>query len=148
MNRHRRPVVTQTLAALAALAALASLACLTQTTPASAAAVDGCLTTRSASDFNGDGFDDAAVGDPYATVNGKSEAGSVTVLFGNADGRIGNGARQVITQTDLGDTRKPATTSASTSCWRPLTSTTAAPTCWSACRARTSVPARTPASPT
>ena len=101
MNRHRRPVVTHT---LAGLAALASLTCLVQIVPASAAPLDDCTATRSASDFNGDGYDDAAVGDPYATVNGKLEAGSVTVLFGNADGRIGNGARQVITQTDLGDT--------------------------------------------
>ena len=49
-------------------------------------------TTRSASDFNGDGYDDAAVGDPYATVNGRAEAGAVTVLLGGADGRIGAGA--------------------------------------------------------
>ena len=101
MNHHRRPVVTHT---LAGLAALASLTCLTQIAPASAASVVDCSTTRSASDFNGDGYDDAAVGDPYATVNGKSEAGSVTVLFGNADGRIGGGARKVITQASFGDT--------------------------------------------
>ena len=44
------------------------------------------------------------MGDPYATVNGKAEAGAVTVLFGAANGRIGTGARQVITQADFGDT--------------------------------------------
>lgn len=100
MNHPRRPVVTSTLAGLAALAGVG----LAQVPPASAAAPDGCVTTRSASDFNGDGYDDAAVGDPYATVNGRREAGSVTVLFGTADGRIGAGARQVITQADFGDT--------------------------------------------
>ena len=101
MNQPRRPVVTHT---LAGLAVLASLTCLIQIAPAAAAPLDDCTNTRSASDYNGDGYDDAAVGDPYATVNGKLEAGSVTVLFGNADGRIGSGARQVITQADLGDT--------------------------------------------
>lgn len=63
-----------------------------------AAAADGCAFTNSRLDLNGDGFDDAVVGNPYATVNGKAEAGSVTVLFGDADGRIGEGVRRVLTQ--------------------------------------------------
>lgn len=53
---------------------------------------NGCNFTHSRNDLNGDGFDDTVVGDPYATVNGKAEAGSITVLFGDADGRIGESA--------------------------------------------------------
>ena len=98
MNPRRRLVVIPT------VAGLATAACLLLVPPASAAAPDGCLTTRSASDFNGDGYDDAAVGDPYATVSGRAEAGAVTVLLGGADGRIGAGGRQVITQNDIGET--------------------------------------------
>jgi hypothetical protein len=55
-------------------------------------------------DLNGDGFEDAVVVDPYATVNGQTEAGTVTVLFGGDDRRIGEGARQTLTQADLGNT--------------------------------------------
>ncbi len=48
------------------------------------------------SDFNGDGLSDTVVADPYATVNGKAQAGRVIVLYGDADGLIGEGARGVI----------------------------------------------------
>ena len=98
MNHHRRRVVIPTITGLAAAA------CLALPPPAMAAAADGCLSTRSASDFNGDGYDDAAVGDPYATVGGLAEAGAVTLLLGDADGRIGEGARQLITRASLGET--------------------------------------------
>jgi hypothetical protein len=37
-------------------------------------------------DFNNDGFGDLAIGSPYATVNGKTHAGSVTVLYGTSTG--------------------------------------------------------------
>ena len=50
------------------------------------------------SDFNGDGYSDAVVGDPYATVSGKAEAGRVVVLYGDSDGRIGEGARGTVSQ--------------------------------------------------
>jgi hypothetical protein len=53
-------------------------------------------------DFNGDGYSDAVVGDPEATVAGKADAGRIVVLYGDADGRIGEGARSVLTQADLG----------------------------------------------
>lgn len=53
-------------------------------------------------DLNGDGYDDAAVGDPFATVAGQREAGRVTILFGTADG-IGEGARRIVTQADFGE---------------------------------------------
>jgi hypothetical protein len=52
-------------------------------------------------DLNGDGFADTVVGDPYATVGGQVEAGAVTILYGDADGRIGGGSRQTLTQADI-----------------------------------------------
>ena len=50
------------------------------------------------SDFNGDGRSDTVVADPYATVGGQSQAGRVIVLYGDADGRIGEGSRGVVSQ--------------------------------------------------
>jgi hypothetical protein len=61
-----------------------------------------CAYTDSGSDLNGDGFDDAVVGNPHATVNGRKEAGTITVLFGDADGRIGEGARRTLDQAGVG----------------------------------------------
>jgi len=72
--------------------------------PASATILDGCGDSQSRIDLNGDGFDDAVVGNPYATVDGEAEAGEITVLFGDADGRIGEGLRRTVTQTELGET--------------------------------------------
>jgi hypothetical protein len=70
--------------------------------PAGAVPINnGCGYTRSDSDLNGDGFDDAVVGDPYATVDGKREAGAIVVLFGDADGRIGEGKRRILTQASV-----------------------------------------------
>ena len=69
-----------------------------------AAVIQPCNYLRQYRDLNGDGFEDAVVGDPYATVSGKAEAGTVTILFGDADGRTGEGGRRTITQTDLGET--------------------------------------------
>ena len=83
-------------------ALLLPLALVPQT--AAAAEIQRCTQVRPYRDLNGDGFEDAVVGDPYATVSGKAEAGTVTVLFGDADGRIGEGARRTLTQTDLGET--------------------------------------------
>ena len=99
MKLCRRSVVIPTAGSLAACACLFFL-------PGTAAAVaDDCCTTTSTSDFDGDGYDDAAVGDPYATVDGVREAGAVTVLLGDSDGRIGEGAaRTVITRATLGET--------------------------------------------
>ncbi|WP_043671663.1 FG-GAP-like repeat-containing protein [Streptomyces xylophagus] len=37
-------------------------------------------------DFNGDGYADLAVGAPYATVDGRNEAGYVAVMYGSAHG--------------------------------------------------------------
>ena len=52
---------------------------------AQAADILPCNTSRPYRDLNGDGFEDAVVGDPYATVDGKAQAGTVTVLFGEDD---------------------------------------------------------------
>ncbi len=45
------------------------------------------------SDFNGDGYADLAIGVPAATVGASRGAGSVTVLYGSADGITGDGAQ-------------------------------------------------------
>jgi len=87
---------------LAVLLALCTGTTLPFTTPTTAhAVVLGC--ERPDGDLNGDGYFDAAVGDPYATVDGQAEAGTVTILYGDADGRIGGGDREVITQADFGE---------------------------------------------
>lgn len=62
-----------------------------------ASAADGCA-VGVRSDFNGDGRSDAAVGDPFATVNGLSEAGRVLIMYGDADGKVGEGARGTVNQ--------------------------------------------------
>lgn len=50
-----------------------------------------------AGDFNGDGFDDLAIGAPGDTVGGDAGAGSVTVISGSADG-LALATRRVIHQ--------------------------------------------------
>lgn len=45
-----------------------------------------------AGDFNGDGRDDLAVGSPYRDINGKVNAGSVTILYSNASGLDASGS--------------------------------------------------------
>jgi hypothetical protein len=49
------------------------------------------------SDFNSDGFSDAVVADPYADPGGVSDAGQVTVLYGNS-GTIGGGSTDTLVQ--------------------------------------------------
>ncbi len=68
---------------------------------AAPAVVEPCFSAGSL-DLNGDGFTDAVVGDPDATVAGQPQAGRVVVLYGDGDDRIGEGARAVLTQADLG----------------------------------------------
>ncbi|HSU34617.1 MAG TPA: hypothetical protein VLJ88_03055 [Propionibacteriaceae bacterium] len=65
--------------------------------PSAHAEADGCAAGLK-SDFNGDGRSDTVVADPYATVNGQAQAGRVNVLYGDADGKIGEGARGVVYQ--------------------------------------------------
>lgn len=105
MNQQRRLPVLPT------LTGLATATCLVLLAPLSALAVGGsaptlaatsCSSTRSGPDLNGDGYDDAVVGDPYATVDGQREAGAIVVLYGNSDCRIGEGARRLISQSTAG----------------------------------------------
>jgi hypothetical protein len=49
------------------------------------------------SDFNGDGFSDAAIADPYADPGSVSDAGQVTVLYGNSS-TIGGGSVDTLVQ--------------------------------------------------
>jgi len=55
-------------------------------------------------DFNADGYTDAVVGDPYATVSGQAGAGRVVILYGDSDNQVGQGARAVLTIANLGMT--------------------------------------------
>jgi len=94
----RRPAVTLTLGGLAVLSCLVPA-------PPGAHAATACSVTPGSTDYNGDGFDDAAVGDPEATVAGVRGAGAVTVLLGGPDGRVGaSGERVLITRQSLGET--------------------------------------------
>ncbi|UYQ62839.1 FG-GAP-like repeat-containing protein [Streptomyces peucetius] len=69
-----------------------------QDTPGVPGAADGEFGTDvTVGDIDGDGIDDIAVGDPNKWVNGRAEAGSVTVLPGRANGPDGTGA-YVLTQ--------------------------------------------------
>ncbi|MEU6667049.1 FG-GAP and VCBS repeat-containing protein [Streptomyces sp. NPDC046727] len=52
-------------------------------------------------DFNGDGYRDVAVAAPAATVNGKSWAGQVAVVYGTASG-LNPAKRQLISQNTAG----------------------------------------------
>ncbi len=65
--------------------------------PPAYAGADGC-SPGLRSDFNGDGRSDTVVADPYATVAGQAQAGRVIVLYGDADGRIGEGSRGTVSQ--------------------------------------------------
>lgn len=70
--------------------------------PSAVPTVVAPCTSAGAADLNGDGYSDAVVGDPDATVAGKAHAGRVVVLYGDADGRVGEGARSILTQASLG----------------------------------------------
>jgi hypothetical protein len=52
------------------------------------------------SDFNGDGDSDAVVADPYASFGPFAEVGRLNVLYGDNDGRIGEGRRDTLYQGD------------------------------------------------
>ena len=95
MHRRTSFIVPRALAVVVAMCAALLIGMPAQSAPARAAA---CGKTASQLDVNGDGYDDAVVGNPYATVDGKKGAGSITVLFGDADCRIGEGKRMVLTQ--------------------------------------------------
>lgn len=86
-RRHRRPAPALILAAAVAAGSV-GLAPL----PAHAAVCGGGVAAGVASDFNGDGFSDAVIADPSATVAGRALAGRIIVRYGDADGRVGEGA--------------------------------------------------------
>ena len=73
--------------------------------PSAQAAPAPCFEgTEGTHDLNADGFTDAVVGDPYATVSGQAGAGRVVVLYGDSDNKVGQGDRDVLTVADLGMT--------------------------------------------
>ncbi|MEJ7634497.1 VCBS repeat-containing protein [Aeromicrobium sp.] len=59
-------------------------------TPSAQAGASGC-DTGVPSDFNGDGFSDVAVANSTASEAGQTSAGRVTVRYGDADNRVGEG---------------------------------------------------------
>ena len=72
------------------------------------AAPDGCEAGVE-SDFNGDGWSDTVIGDPFATVAGQADAGRIVVLYGDADNRVGEGGRDVLWQGEEQVTGVPET---------------------------------------
>ncbi|MCC7085650.1 MAG: FG-GAP repeat protein [Pirellulales bacterium] len=52
------------------------------------------LLTDATGDFNGDGFDDLAVGSPFDNVAGKADSGSVQILYGSVPGLASDNNRR------------------------------------------------------
>jgi FG-GAP repeat len=75
---------------LLVVATLLALATLLGGVPPAAAAPDQAARAEQAAriDFNGDGFDDLAVGAPSEAVGSVAGAGAVNVLYGSADGLV------------------------------------------------------------
>jgi len=63
-----------------------------------AAAGDRFGFALAAGDFNGDGFDDLAIGAPGKVVFGQDSAGLVTVLYGSASGLSATGSQSFISE--------------------------------------------------
>ncbi len=61
---------------------------------------DGFATSIASGDFNGDGFDDLAIGVPHEGLGGKANAGAVHVFWGTASGLDPSG--ELITQDSPG----------------------------------------------
>jgi hypothetical protein len=57
--------------------------------------------TKIEDDFNGDGYSDVAIAAPEATVDGKTKAGYVAVLYGSSSG-LKTSSKQVISQNTAG----------------------------------------------
>ena len=81
----------------AVAAAVLSLPLAAVGSPTARATAEECA-VGAESDFNGDGWADVAVADPYATVDGVVEAGRVVVMYGDDDGRVGQGSRGTVQQ--------------------------------------------------
>jgi len=45
-------------------------------------------------DFNGNGYDDLAIGVPYEDVDSATDAGTVTVLYGSSSGLRAGGSQE------------------------------------------------------
>lgn len=86
--------------AMAAAAAAGGLA-LPLAAPAMAAGDGATAATAARDDFNGDGYADLVVATPKAKLNGKSQAGQVTVLYGSAAG-VSTGRSATISQSTAG----------------------------------------------
>ena len=74
--------------------ACATLALAVAAGAASAATLTGAATAESDpvhSDFNGDGYEDLAIGVPSERVNGYLQAGAVHVVYGGPDGLTSTG---------------------------------------------------------
>jgi hypothetical protein len=65
--------------------------------------------SMTAGDFNGDGDDDLAVGNPFDDVDGVPDAGSVTVLYGSGSG-LTSGGSQLLSQKTPGVPGAPENT--------------------------------------
>lgn len=88
--------VTRLVRLAAALALTAGLlAAPAYAVPSPAASCTG-VTHAGKADFNGDGYDDAVVGDPSATDGDRVGAGDVRVLYGGAGG-VGSGGATTLT---------------------------------------------------
>jgi len=61
---------------------------------------DGFGYALAAGDFNGDGYDDLAVGVPFEDKAGENDSGAVNVIYGSADGLTANG-NQIWDQDDF-----------------------------------------------
>ncbi|HEY1741458.1 MAG TPA: hypothetical protein VGI86_22280 [Acidimicrobiia bacterium] len=69
---------------------------------------DGFGFSWTTGDFNGDGYDDLAIGAVGKTINGQSHAGAVVVLYGSASGLVTSNA-QFFSEATSGMPSTPAT---------------------------------------
>ncbi len=104
-SKAARAVILATLAALAVKPAAAQLTTVgvqmwTQDSPGihgGAETSDQFGTTLAAGDFNGDGYDDLAIGVPWEAVGSETAAGAVNLLFGGPGG-LGSAGNLIIDQ--------------------------------------------------
>ncbi|KRV48510.1 hypothetical protein AQ490_24880 [Wenjunlia vitaminophila] len=95
--RHRTFAAASTLAACVLSLVTAQASAQAEESDRSAAANGTTAATRVTDDFNGDGHRDLAIGTPNATVNGRTDAGSVVITYGTPTG-IDPTRRAVLTQ--------------------------------------------------
>jgi hypothetical protein len=88
MRKTRGAVVLGLVLAIAYIASV-----MAQTLPGQAEAFDGVGDTMATGDFNGDGFDDLAVGVPLEAIGNQVAAGAVDIVYGSATGLTPSGAQ-------------------------------------------------------